>query len=72
MTGVVVSHKTSKTAVVSVTSVKFHPKYHKRYTTVKKYAAHDPQDEFKVGDKVEMAPSRPYSRTKRFVILRKI
>ncbi|MCL5436185.1 MAG: 30S ribosomal protein S17 [Patescibacteria group bacterium] len=71
MVGEIVSHKTPKTATVKVTSVKVHPKYHKRYNSVKKYVVHDEDDGFKVGDKVEFVPSRPYSATKKFKIVKK-
>lgn len=70
-TGEIVSHKNAKTAVVKVTVIKLHPKYHKRYNSVKKYFVHDENDEFKVGEKVEFVPSRPYSATKRFKILKR-
>lgn len=72
MVGEIIAHKTPKTAVIKVTTVKLHRKYHKRYNSVKKYVAHDEKNEFKVGDKVEFVPSRPYSATKKFKILKKV
>jgi len=71
-TGEIISHKSLKTAVVKVTTIKVHAKYHKRYKSVKKYVVHDENDEFKVGDRVEFVSSRPYSATKRFKILKKV
>lgn len=70
--GEIVSHKSLKTAIVKVTTTKVHAKYHKRMKSVKKYVAHDENDEFKVGDRVEFVSSRPYSATKRFKILKKV
>lgn len=70
--GEIVSHKTPKTAIVRVTSTKIHQKYHKRYTIAKKYAAHDEADAYQKGDRVEIVPCRPMSRTKRFIITKKI
>lgn len=72
LVGEVVAHKTLKTAIVKVSSVKVHPKYHKRFTVTKKYMVHDENDAYKVGEKVEIVPCRPMSRQKRFVITRKI
>jgi small subunit ribosomal protein S17 len=52
----------TKTIIVKVDAVKVHPKYHKRYTVSKKYPAHCELD-VKVGDKVTIEESRPYSKT---------
>ncbi|MEK9181294.1 MAG: uS17 family ribosomal protein [Patescibacteria group bacterium] len=70
--GEIISHKTANLAVVKVVRVKVHPKYHKRYTVKKTCAAHDAKNEFKVGDKVEIIPCRPISKTKRFKIIGKV
>lgn len=70
--GEIISHKTPKTAVVKVSVVKVHPKYHKRYNVSKKYMVHDEQDAYKVGEKVEFVPCRPYSRRKKFIITKKV
>lgn len=70
--GLVVSHKPNKTAVIKVVNQKVHPKYKKRYTTNSKFAAHDPNNICKEGDTVEIIPSRPISKTKRFTVVRVI
>jgi len=67
--GVVVAHKTDKTAVVSVSRVKKHKPYQKYVTVRKKYLVHDPQNRCRVGDKVRIIESRPMSRMKRWMIL---
>ncbi len=69
--GVVVSDKMARTVVVRVDVVKVHPKYHKRYTTSKKYPAHTETDDFKVGDKVVIEESRPYSKTVNWKVISK-
>lgn len=68
-TGKVVSDKMDKTIVVLVTRIKVHPKYHKRYKVSKKYKVHDPENRFKVGDKVKFIECRPLSREKRWKVI---
>lgn len=67
--GVVVAHKTDKTAVVSVSRVKKHRTYQKYVTVRKKYLVHDPQNRCRVGDKVRIIESRPISKMKRWMVL---
>lgn len=69
--GEVVSDKMDKTAVVAVSKFKKHSKYRKRYKVTKKYKAHDQENKFKLGDKVVIQESRPISRDKRWVVLKK-
>jgi len=69
LTGVVVSDKMMKTAVVLVKRVKVHPKYKKRYTVSKKYHAHDVKNECKLGDKVAIEACRPYSKQKKWRVV---
>jgi small subunit ribosomal protein S17 len=70
--GVVVSDKMDKTVVVKIDSRKRHPKYKKSYTVSKKFKAHDEQNEYKTGDKVEIQESKPLSKDKHFTVVRKI
>jgi len=72
LTGEVVSTAMDKTVVVKVTRVKVHPKYRKRVKVSKKYHAHDPRNEYQVGDVVEIRETRPLSKTKRWRVVRKI
>ncbi|MGZ6005208.1 MAG: 30S ribosomal protein S17, partial [Candidatus Saccharimonadales bacterium] len=53
---------------VSVQTRKTHPLYKKQYTSTKRYAAHDEKNEAKVGDKVEIAETKPISATKHFTL----
>ncbi len=72
LTGVVVSDKMQKTAVVEVTTQKIHPIIGKRYKRTSKYKAHNPEDQFKTGDHVVIAETRPLSRDKRWEITGKV
>lgn len=67
--GVVVSDKMKKTVIVAVDSLKTHPKYKKGYHFTKRYKAHDKEEKYKVGDKVEIIPCRPISKDKKFIVL---
>ena len=70
--GVVVSDKMTKTRVVAVTRFKKHSKYLKYYEVVKKFKAHDENNEYKKGDAVVIEETRPLSREKRWKIISKI
>ncbi len=70
--GIVVSDKMQKTVVVSVESVKEHPKYKRRFKIHKKYKAHDENKEYKVGDTVVIEETTPISKDKHFVVIKKI
>ena len=63
-TGVVVSDKADKTVSVKVERRFMHPLYGKVVTRSKKYAAHDEQNEYRIGDRVEIIAVRPISKTK--------
>lgn len=71
LVGKVTSAKMQKTVIVEVDDVKVHPKYHKRYKVTKKYPAHA-EGTFAVGDKVEIEESKPLSKTKNWIVTRKI
>ena len=69
--GTVISNRMSKTVTVEWARRKYDKKYQryeKRRTRVK---AHDELG-MKVGDKVEIMETRPISKTKHFLVLRKI
>ena len=70
--GVVVSDKMDKTVVVTVSRFIEHPKYGKFYKVSKKYKVHDENNQYKVGDKVEIVSTRPISKDKRFKVLGKV
>ncbi|WP_333792860.1 30S ribosomal protein S17 [Hyphomicrobium sp.] len=70
--GVVVSNKNDKTIVVEVERRYTHPLFKKTVRRTKKYHAHDENNAFKEGDRVEIQESAPISRLKRWVALEKI
>ena len=67
--GVVVSDKMDKTVVIVVHTYKMHPKYKKRYRTSKKFHAHDPNNQFKIGDEITIYETRPLSKLKRWTVV---
>lgn len=68
----VVSDKMQKTVVVKVTAKKRHPKYHKQYAVSKRYKAHTEQNDYHVGDIVEIEETKPFSKDKAWKVVRKI
>ncbi len=69
MEGVVTSDKMDKTVVVAVTTTKRHPIYGKVLRRVKKYKAHDENNDCREGDRVRIIESKPMSREKRFSVI---
>jgi len=70
--GIVVSDKMQKTVVVEVESMKEHPKYKKRYKSHKRFKAHDQNQEYHIGDKVVIEETKPMSKDKNWVVIKKI
>jgi small subunit ribosomal protein S17 len=70
--GTVDKAKMTKTVVVRVTSVKVHPKYHKRFQVTKRYPAHNELEGIVAGDRVEIEESKPISKTVNWVVIKKI
>lgn len=64
--GRVVCATSDKTVAVEVTRLAPHPKYKRRVRKKKKYQAHDPLNQFKVGDVVQLEKGRPVSKNKTF------
>jgi small subunit ribosomal protein S17 len=69
LTGIVTSDKMDKTVVVAVTTTKRHPVYGKVMRLVKKYKAHDENNECREGDRVTIIESKPISRHKRWAVV---
>ncbi|ADY25573.1 30S ribosomal protein S17 [Deinococcus proteolyticus MRP] len=70
--GTVVSDKADKTVSVKVERRFAHPLYGKVVTRSKKYAAHDEQNEYRIGDRVEIIAVRPISKNKTWKVTRLI
>ncbi|HSH04164.1 MAG TPA: 30S ribosomal protein S17 [Anaerolineae bacterium] len=69
LTGVVTSDKMDKTVVVSVSTLKRHRLYGKVLKIVRKYKAHDENNECRVGDRVQIIETKPMSRHKRWSVM---
>lgn len=70
--GRVASNKMNKTIVVEVVRYKMDQMYKKYVKVKKRYQAHDEQDEYRVGDRVEIMEHRPISKHKRWKVVRLI
>ncbi len=70
--GIVVSDKMQKTAVVKVERIKEHLKYKKRYKVHKKYKAHNENQQYRVGERVVIEETKPVSKDKRWIIIKKL
>jgi small subunit ribosomal protein S17 len=64
--GVVVSDKMDKTVVVEISRRTTHPLYRKTITRTEKLHAHDETNDVRVGDRVQVAETRPLSKKKRW------
>ena len=69
-TGTVTSAKGDKTIRVEIGSMVKHPVYGKYIRQQTKLAAHDPLNDAKVGDVVDIGPCRRMSKTKSWRLLR--
>ena len=69
LTGKVTSNKSDKTITVLVERKIMHPMYKKFVTKSKKFAAHDGENKFKVGDIVNIRECAPISKNKRFEVI---
>jgi small subunit ribosomal protein S17 len=67
--GVVVSDKADKTITVKVERRFTHPLYKKTVKVSKKYLAHDPENNHKVGDNVRIEETRPLSKRKSWQVM---
>jgi len=70
LVGKVVSDKREKTVTVLVERRVMHPIYGKIMIKSSKYHAHDENNEYKLGDTIEITESRPLSKTKNWVATR--
>jgi len=71
LTGVVVSDKMKKTAVVAVNRLRKHPKYKKYFKITRRFKAHDESNAYHTGNKVVIQETKPISKDKRWIIVGK-
>jgi small subunit ribosomal protein S17 len=67
--GVVVSDKMHKTIIVSIERLMKHPLVGKTIRKSKKLYVHDEENKAKIGDKVVVMETRPFSKLKRWRLL---
>ncbi len=72
LAGEVMSTKMQKTVVVKVERRFSHPKYKKVIKRHKKYKAHNEQFNLNVGDKVLIEETKPISKDKKFIVIKKL
>jgi small subunit ribosomal protein S17 len=69
LVGRVKSDKMDKTVVVEVVRSKMDPVYKKYVRVRKSYKAHDEENSYRVGDRVEIIEHRPLSKLKRWKVI---
>lgn len=70
--GVVVGDKMNKSVSVEVERRVLHPLYKKYIRKRSKFLAHDENNEYKIGDRVRIAETRPLSKRKRWRVREKV
>lgn len=68
--GVVVSDKMDKTIVVAIRDRVKHPLYKKTVNKTKRLKVHDENNECNIGDRVEVAETRPLSKDKHWRLVK--
>lgn len=68
--GVVVSDKNNKTRQVSIDRIYRHRLYDRVIRGKRKFAVHDENNISKMGDTVKIMESRPFSKTKKWVLIK--
>jgi len=71
ISGTVVRVSSAQTIRIATKVTKVHPLYHKRYSQVKYFVAHDPNNSCKVGDAVTIAMCSPISKSKHWTVVAK-
>ncbi|AWL13687.1 30S ribosomal protein S17 [Candidatus Liberibacter asiaticus] len=67
--GMVVSDKSEKTIIVLVERRFSHPRFQKTIRRSKRYAVHDENNKYKVGDFVSIEESAPISKKKSLLVI---
>ena len=71
LNGEVIKDQSNKTVVVLVKRRYSHPFFDKVITNSKKYHVHDEKNKFKIGDKVKIIESKPFSKKKKWEVINK-
>src|SRR3989442_15376304 len=67
--GTVVSDKMQKTVLVAVEEHLRHPLYKKRVRRLRRFMAHDPAENSRMGDRVRIIEAAPISKRKRWRVV---
>ncbi|KAK9060494.1 hypothetical protein SSX86_021198 [Deinandra increscens subsp. villosa] len=67
--GRVICTTNDKTVNVEVVRLAPHPKYKRRVRKKKKFQAHDPENQFQIGDIVQLEKCKPISKKKTFLAI---
>jgi len=70
--GKVVSDRMQKTVVVEIERITEHPKYKRRFKVHTRIKAHDQNQEYHVGDNVIIEETKPISKEKSWIVIKKI
>ena len=71
LNGKVIGDQNDKTIAVLVKRKYSHPFFGKVITSSKKYYAHDEKNKFKIGDIVKIIESKPFSKKKKWEVIKK-
>ena len=72
MIGKVVSTRTPRMVIVSVTRIRRHPIYKKPVRKARRFAVHNESFDLTLGDRVEISQIKPMSKTKHFTVVKKL
>nr|AYR06432.1 ribosomal protein S17 [Rhodogorgon sp.] len=70
--GTITSSDMNKTVIVTVFTKISHKKYNKIVCKTNKYYAHNENNKHRKGDKVKIRASRPISKNKHWIVIRKV
>ncbi len=70
--GTVVSIAMQKTVIVSLVRVRKHPLYKKVMKHTARFAVHNEGIDVAVGDRVAITETKPMSKTKHFIVVKKL
>lgn len=70
--GIIISDKMVNTAVVEVEYIKKHKIYKKKYKRSRHFKVDNPQNSYKIGQKVEIEEIAPMAKNKHFKITKEI
>ena len=70
LNGKVIKNQNNKTITVLIKRKYLHPYFGKVISSSKKYYVHDENNAYKIGDDVKIIESKPFSRTKKWEVIK--